>query len=75
MPKGENPAKTKRFNVSTSPEIYGLLEEIAKSGYAARSVPTVAEELIRTGLDNLKPDGLLGKLLHERIAGIRIKGK
>ncbi len=71
MPSGrkKNARKPKTCTVSLAPEIYGLLERIANSGYSARTVPTVADEMIRRGLDNLDANGIVGKLLHERIAG------
>jgi hypothetical protein len=67
MPKGLNASKTKIITVSVAPEIHELLERIAKSGYSARSVAAVAEEMIRKGLDGLDANGILGKLLHQRI--------
>ena len=46
-----------------------MLEEISLSGYSvARTVPAVAADMISRGLDSLKPEGLLEKRLHERIA-------
>ena len=71
MPPGrkKNERKSRTCTVSLPPEIYSMLEEIAMSGYStARTVPAVAADMIGRGLDSLKPDGLLGKRLHARIA-------
>jgi len=74
MPPGrkKHVRKSRTCTVSLPPEIYSMLEIIADSGHSnARTVPAVGADMIVRGLDSLKPDGLIGKLLHERIAGGR----
>jgi hypothetical protein len=64
MARRKNAIKAIQMRISVTPQIFGLLTEIAKSGYAARSEPFVAEEMIRKGLD---AGGLISDLLRDKL--------
>jgi hypothetical protein len=65
MARRENALKSKQVTVSVSPQIYGLLTELSKSGFTARTEAAVAEEMIRKGLNS---DGLISEILRQKVA-------
>jgi len=64
MARRENAIKAKQLTISLSPQIYDLLTELANSGYAARTEASVAEEMIRKGLND---DGLISNMLRQKL--------
>lgn len=64
MARSRNANKPQRMVISVTPQICELLREIAKSGYGAKTAPSVAEEMIRKGLD---ASGLITDLLRRKL--------
>jgi len=67
MGRKGNPVETVQIQVSLARPVYELLEAIAKSGYGARTSASVAEEMIRAGLNTLKTDDFLSARIKKRI--------
>jgi hypothetical protein len=64
MARRKNALKAKEFTVRVSPQIFGLLTELSKSGFAARTESAVADEMIRKGLN---ADGLISELVRRKL--------
>lgn len=64
MARPENAIKAKQVTVSVTPQIFGLLTELSKSGFTARTEASVAEEMIRKGLN---ADGLISELVRRKL--------
>jgi hypothetical protein len=64
MGRKENVVQSVQITVSVSVQVRGLLHDLAKTGYSARTEAAVAEEMIRKGLN---ADGLLSEIVRKRL--------